>query len=53
LLNINGTISAAVIVGEISAMFCASNSAKFKHAGLSLFSVLMVLSPFFWGFGVG
>src|ERR1700678_4501289 len=43
--NIRGTIKAAVIVGEITAMFCANNSAKLRQCGLSLFSgcVLMVV----------
>src|SRR5260370_32808666 len=35
--NMSGTISAAVIVGEISAMFCASSSTKFRQFGRSLF----------------
>src|SRR5271154_2795312 len=34
---ISGTISAAVMVGEISAMFCASSSLKFKQFARSLF----------------
>jgi hypothetical protein len=38
--NISGTISAAVIVGEMSAMFCASNSTKFRHSDFSLCSLL-------------
>ena len=41
--NIKGTISAAVMVGEISAMFCASSSTKFRQFGLSLDSILSVV----------
>jgi hypothetical protein len=44
--NISGTISAAVMVGDISAIFCANNSGKFRHADLSLFSVFMVSCSF-------
>ena len=43
--NISGTISAAVMVGEISAMFCASSSLKFRQFALNLFMAV----PFdFW-----
>src|SRR5271154_6186507 len=46
--NIRGTIKAAVIVGEIKAIFCANNSTKLRQCGLSLFSgcVLMVSFSF-------
>src|SRR5258708_4924379 len=40
--NISGTINAAVMVGDIRAMFCASNSTKFRQFGLSWNSLLMV-----------
>ena len=33
--NISGTISTAVIVGEMSAMFCATSSLKFRQFALS------------------
>src|ERR1700756_5096624 len=39
--NISGTINAAVMVGEISAMFCASSSRKFRQFGLSFVSLFM------------
>src|ERR1700677_2584869 len=42
--NIRGTINAAVMVGEISAMFCASSSMKFRQFGLSWFLVFMGVS---------
>ena len=43
--NINGTIKAAVIVGEISAIFCASSSEKLRQAGRSFWrgGVLMAV----------
>jgi hypothetical protein len=44
--NISGTMSAAVMVGEISAMFCANNSGKFKHDDLSLCTVFMISVSF-------
>jgi hypothetical protein len=34
--NMSGTIRAAVMVGEISAMFCANSSQKLRHEDLSL-----------------
>ncbi len=47
--NIRGTISAAVMVGEMSAMFCASSSTKFRQFALSfgsILSVVMARTPF-------
>src|SRR5580698_3550827 len=46
--NISGTMSAAVMVGEMRAMFCASSSTKFRQFVRSLVSVLMVC-PFVQG----
>ena len=37
--NMSGTINAAVMVGEISAIFCASSSTKLRTCGLRRGSV--------------
>ena len=37
--NISGTMSAAVMVGEMSAMFCASSSMKFRQLARGLFII--------------
>jgi hypothetical protein len=37
--NISGTISAAVMVGEMTAMFCATSSTRLRQCGLSRDSV--------------
>src|SRR5579862_3917014 len=42
--NIKGTISAAVIVGEMSAIFWASSSMKLRQLGLSWDSLVIALT---------
>ena len=48
--NISGTINAAVIVGEMSAIFCASNSTKLRQCGLSRDSMVWFIGVFLWAF---